>query len=72
MCIVPLMKAEKDEKWIIAEFAKKGTLDFWIKFNPFVPNTPFLYPLKTSVFRGRESLHWERRVKLKYISNSIT
>ena len=38
------MKAEKDEKWIIAEIAKKGTLDFWIKFNPFVPNTPFLYP----------------------------
>ena len=50
MCIVPLMKAEKDEKWIIVEFAKKGTLDFWIKFNPFVPNTPFPYPLKTDVF----------------------
>ena len=36
-------------------------------FNPFVPNAPFLYPLKTSenltVFLflgGRESMHWEQ------------
>ena len=37
-------------------------------FNPFVPNAPFLYPLKTSenfygflMFSGcRERVHWER------------
>ena len=37
-------------------------------FNPFVPNAPFLYPLKTSenlkVFLmfsgGRERVHWEK------------
>ena len=37
-------------------------------FNPFVPNAPFLYPLKTSenltIFLcfqgGRERVHWER------------
>ena len=32
--------------------------------NPFVPNTPFLYPLKTTenrtVSRGRERVHWEQ------------
>ena len=39
-----------------------------LHFNPFVPNAPFLYPLKISenrkVFRtfsgGRERVHWER------------
>ena len=35
-------------------------------FNPFVPNTPFLYPHKTSENRNRErigdewNVHWER------------
>ena len=40
---------------------------FWILFNPFVPNAPFLYPLKTEnpygflMFSGgTERVHWER------------
>ena len=28
--------------------------------NPFVPNAPFLYPLKTSENRKGERMHWER------------
>ena len=47
MYITPLMKAEKDEKRIIAEISKKGTYELWIKFNPFFPTAPFLYTLKT-------------------------
>ena len=39
-----------------------------VTFNPFVPNPPFLYPLKTSENRkailmfsgGRERVHWEQ------------
>ena len=31
------------------------------KINPFVPNAPFLYPLKTSEnLEGRERVHWEQ------------
>ena len=40
---------------------------FSAHFNPFVPNTPFLYPLKTSknlglmmFSKGRERVHWEQ------------
>ena len=34
--------------------------------NPFVPNAPFLYPLKNIMFSGgRERVHWERMGWLK-------
>ena len=35
----------------------------WTLFSPFVPNGPFLYPFSTTLYlRGRESVHWERKV----------
>ena len=38
-------------------------------FNPLVPNTPFLYLLKTvrfsDVFRGRGRVHWEQWVNMR-------
>ena len=33
--------------------------------NPFVPNAPFLYPLKTSENR-RERVHWEQMGSNKF------
>ena len=43
------------------------TLDYYLSvkvshttiINPFVPNAPFLYPLKM-FSRGREKVHWEQ------------
>ena len=37
----------------------------FLSLNPFVSNTPFLYPLKTSENRkvflgGRDRMHWEQ------------
>ena len=47
----------------IIKIIPTGFWEFWT--NPFVPNAPFLYPMKTSengkVFLGgRERMHWER------------
>ena len=45
--------------------SSKSMLHFIRKrYKPFVPNAPFLYPMKTSenrdVFRGRKRVHWKR------------
>ena len=47
--------------------SSKSMLHFIRKrYKPFVPNAPFLYPMKTSenrdVFRRRKKVHWERMV----------
>ena len=43
-----------------------------LQLNPFVPNAPFLYPLKTSENRkvqgGRERVHWERWVNQTHLT----
>ena len=42
---------------------KRVSLNNVCLFNPFVPNAPFLYPLKTSFLmfsEGRERVHCER------------
>ena len=39
-----------------------GFLDIKYVIHPFVPNEPFLYPLKISMFSGaREKVHWEQK-----------
>ena len=40
---------------------KRGSLLTTVCVNPFVPNVPFLYPLKTLENRkGRERVYWEQ------------
>ena len=43
----------------MVNFIKKNTV---LHINPFFPNAPFVYPLKTSLMfsRGRERVHQER------------
>ena len=47
--------------------------------NPFVPNVPFLYPLKTTekpygfllFSRGRERVHWERMSEANFVNKYL-
>ena len=42
-------------------YSRRNKGKIWIHINPFVPNAPFLYPMKTSenltVSRARERVH---------------
>ena len=57
-CLRPLLLINVNQMTLI--FIKCNTGLIWV--DPFVPNAPFLYPLKTSENRKVYWEHWERIV----------